>query len=63
MSYKTKEIEKISDSRTFKRIWLRKKLGCDRCRPHRGCNRTRRYNRHKKNWKQTRKTQYHEKSN
>lgn len=57
MSYKTKGIENITDSRTFKRIWLRSKLDCDRCPPNKGCNR-----KHKKldnkNWKKYRKKQW-----
>jgi hypothetical protein len=58
MSYKTRKIKEVIDSRTFRIIWLRNRLGCDRCRPHRGCNRYRRYNRHKTNWKLNRETQW-----
>lgn len=56
MSYNSRDLKNVYDKRTFKRIWLRIKLHCDRCPPNRGCNRR---NKNKnRNWKEFRKTKW-----
>ncbi len=56
MSYKTKELSNVYDSRTWRRIWLHKKLGCPRCGVNSGCNK--RSKCIERSWKHNRKTQW-----
>ena len=56
MSYNNRYLNKISDRRTFKLIYLRNRLGCPICGPGKGCNK--RYKAMQRNWKKFRKTKY-----
>lgn len=53
---KIKEYELTFNSYVFKKIHNFYNLGCDRCPPHRGCNRF--WKSLDKNWKKYRKTQW-----